>query len=434
MKWNNEITTDLIKDGTLLSRDFHPNATFAEIGGRVVAPATAPTFVTGGSTNYLVFDVNGSTYYVELKKLVGAPSSIELGNNETSFINTNITKVAEVTSVTNLNWTVPAGVQLINGQGTNTAVLRGTGYGNKTVTLSGVSTNNGATVTDTFSLNVVDQAIVNAGADMEDTTSPYSIIKIPQLSGVSNVTWVTEPYSGYVTISANPDGGGAGKKITASAPGQYTIKISGVSNFSGNTISDTFVFTAVSGGTGTGGGSGPSNPCFCFKAGTLIDTIDGKKAIESLKEGDKVYSYDLDNKKLVLSTINKMLIHNGNPNKSLKVTLIDGTELYVTDNHPIYSVNSKDYKPIGEFTINDRLINRKGDVTEILKIEQVADFGTTYNFSLDGELRNYFANGILVHNKDATDLCAGTATNPTQGGCYQTDNYGNTWWYPGNCP
>lgn len=431
MKWTNEITTDVVKDGTLLGRDFNPNSSFAEIGGNVIAPTTAPTFVTTGAINYLVFDVNGSTYYIELKKLAGAPSLIELGNAETAYINTNITKVADVTSVTNLNWTVPAGVQLISGQGTNTVVLKGTAYGNRAITLSGISTNNGATISDTFNLNVVDAAYIDAGSDVTATGSPYAVIKNINSSNVSGVTWTAS--SSNVTIQNNP--AGPGKRITTTYPAIYTITVSGTSTVSGNPISDSFIYTAnANGGSGGGtGGNGGSNPCFCFKAGTMIDTINGKKAIETLKEGDKVYSYDLDKQELILSTINKMLIHKGNPNKSLKVTLTDDTELYVTENHPIYNLNSKSYKPIGEFTINDRLINSKKEIVGIKKIEQVEDFGTTYNFSLNGELKNYFANGILVHNKDATDLCGADATQ-TGGGCWGYNNAGIPIWYPGSCP
>lgn len=423
MKWTNEITTDVIKDGTIVKNDFNPNMSFAEIGGSVVAPNN-PQFVTTGNTNYLAFDVNGSTYYIELKKLAGVQSYINLGDSETTYINTEITKVADVASVSNLTWNVPSGVELKSGQGTNIAVLRGNAYGDFLIKLSGKSTNDGTIITDEFYLKVVDAAWIDAQPAVTVSGSPLSTEKSIRSSNVSGITWTAN--SNYVIITDTAVPSSNRKKIRATSPGTYTITVSGTSTVSGNPISDTFTFTAQGSGTsgGSGGGGSSSNPCYCFKEGTLIDTTDGKKTIESVTEGDKVYSFDLDNKKLVLSTVNKRLIHKGNPNKSLRVTLVDGTELYVTDNHPIYNINSKDYKPIGEFTINDRLININGKVIEILKIEQVADFGITYNLSLDGNLKNYFANGILVHNKDASDCDFSVE----QGGCWQYDNLGNQTW------
>lgn len=151
----------------------------------------------------------------------------------------------------------------------------------------------------------------------------------------------------------------------------------------------------------------------CFIAGTKITLSNGDiKDIENIVEGDVVVSYNeslgIQEDKVVTDTVTPM------HDDLVKYTFSNGTDITSTHDHPFY-VNDfvlAAYKP--EWT-NERYDLpttvtgiKVGDIVhtvdkengiQIVSIEELAKEDTqTYIFSVEGN-RNFYANGILVHNK-----------------------------------
>jgi len=170
------------------------------------------------------------------------------------------------------------------------------------------------------------------------------------------------------------------------SPSESKIDVSNEKGYTG-TISETW---------GTGGTN-------CFTYDTLIDTINkGKIRISELREGDEVLSYDNDKNQFVISTIEKLLIHE-NTTIWYYIIKTEHSSVKVNGIHRFY-IGNDSYKKIEELNIGETIyIDLNGKLTpeKILSKERVnlSNPITVYNLELnkDGP-RNYFANRYLVHN------------------------------------
>jgi RHS repeat-associated protein len=132
----------------------------------------------------------------------------------------------------------------------------------------------------------------------------------------------------------------------------------------------------------------------CFLAGTKIIMSDGtQKYIEDIKQGDFVASYD--EKKLTKVSAKVTAMFDGESTK--EYLLINGM-LKVTSNHRFYSQG--EWKEIGNMKEGDVLLDEKFNEVKIGKIEKIESQNSiqVYNLEVEGE-HNYYANGLLVHNK-----------------------------------
>jgi intein/homing endonuclease len=152
---------------------------------------------------------------------------------------------------------------------------------------------------------------------------------------------------------------------------------------------------------------------FCFIAGTQITMADGSfKNIEEVQIGDEVISLNEETKlnevKKVINT--KSPIHND----LVKYTLSNGVEVTSTFDHPFY-VNKMELASYAPNLTNERyelginvrkietgdfvyMIPNDNEVT-IEKIEpQPLKDTQTYIFTVEDN-HNFYANGILTHNK-----------------------------------
>lgn len=162
---------------------------------------------------------------------------------------------------------------------------------------------------------------------------------------------------------------------------------------------------------------------FCFLPGTLISTPDGPTAIESLKPGDKVYSY---NEKTGVKEISDF--------KELDINFVDeylviNNKIKTTAYHPFYKIvipsayeesiqtspqpESINWIPASagmtlktiradHLKIGDILLNEQGEYISISSIERInAPKTTVYNLMNVSKNNNFFAEGILVHNYGA---------------------------------
>ena len=138
----------------------------------------------------------------------------------------------------------------------------------------------------------------------------------------------------------------------------------------------------------------------CFVAGTPIETPQGQVAIEKLKVGDKVYSFDIQSGKTVVGEIGKLFVHK---NRQYGVVeLEDGTKLSVTPQHRFYLPKTKKWRAIGKLKVGDFLLRGRDDKAAPVAIKSL-DFSNkdqkadVYNFHVK-IYKNYYADDVLVHN------------------------------------
>ena len=149
----------------------------------------------------------------------------------------------------------------------------------------------------------------------------------------------------------------------------------------------------------------------CFVRGTLVDTPDGRRPIEDLKPGDRIYSFDHASRKIVVGAINKARRLGGVRYGVLSFGTA-GLRIGVTPEHPFYFADKNDYLPIGAADLKKStfavfLKSLETHNTENGKIGEFASDSISFSMS-DGRTdvyvleiegyHNYFVHGILVHN------------------------------------
>lgn len=138
----------------------------------------------------------------------------------------------------------------------------------------------------------------------------------------------------------------------------------------------------------------------CFMAGTQISMADNSfKNIEDVEIGDLVWAWNETSKKLSAQRVSKTFIHDHDGD----LVLLEDS-IYVTPNHPVY-VQGK-WKPAGNLEQGDLVltieISEEGHALFEKRIESPENAGNhsghVYNIEVEN-LHNYFADGVLVHNK-----------------------------------
>ena len=116
------------------------------------------------------------------------------------------------------------------------------------------------------------------------------------------------------------------------------------------------------------------------------------KAIKNIKVGDYVQSYNHKDDKLVSAKVTEVFKHKDTPGKKI----IINNDFIATGNHPIY-INDK-YRPASEAKVRDIIIGPDGIEVKIHTLTSKPMDIDVYNIEVEGE-HNYFAGGILNHNK-----------------------------------
>ncbi len=131
----------------------------------------------------------------------------------------------------------------------------------------------------------------------------------------------------------------------------------------------------------------------CFAAGTLVHTIDGPVAIDSIKVGDRVLSQNTTTGLLVFEPVTAT--HRNDPTATLKIA-IDGETIVATGIHRFWRAGkgwtmARDLKP------GDRM-RVVGGIAEIKSIEPDAT-QPVYNLNVAAN-RDFFVGktGLLVHD------------------------------------
>lgn len=158
----------------------------------------------------------------------------------------------------------------------------------------------------------------------------------------------------------------------------------------------------------------------CFVAGTLVSTENGKRPIEEIEQGDKVWSFNHESKEWELRAVVEPLIHNYDGNiYSIEVA---GERIEATHNHPFWvlegenlsnrskaddvpldehkSLNGGRWVAAEELEVGDLLKLKNGSSARIENISSRSASTLVYNITVE-ELHNYAVGfgEILVHNK-----------------------------------
>lgn len=151
----------------------------------------------------------------------------------------------------------------------------------------------------------------------------------------------------------------------------------------------------------------------CFVAGTEILLADGDvKNIENISKGDVVLTYDFKENK---SEANNVLnVFSKQVEETVKYSFSNGISLQATVDHPIYVLEKgwasyDDSKSNSLYSLESSVQKiEKGDKiklidgeVELIDIEVINESSVVYNLQEVEHNHNYFANGILVHNRKA---------------------------------
>ena len=133
----------------------------------------------------------------------------------------------------------------------------------------------------------------------------------------------------------------------------------------------------------------------CFVAGTPINTPRGPRAIETLRAGDTVWSWDVDAGVRAEGTILATRTTHGRTVGALGLS--DGTHLTVTRRHPFYRADTEQWVDAEALEPGAMLLKMNADSVVLDFVSWDGESATVYNLTVDGP-RTYFAGGVLVHN------------------------------------
>ncbi|MFH0899440.1 MAG: Hint domain-containing protein, partial [Pseudomonadota bacterium] len=138
----------------------------------------------------------------------------------------------------------------------------------------------------------------------------------------------------------------------------------------------------------------------CFAAGTLVDTVDGQRPIDEIREGDLILSMDEESGEIALHRVSSVSMHDAVT--QYDVAVCDGFEcdtLRTTANHPFW-VEDKGWIRAEYLESGDRLVSGVGAQPEVSAVERTERRETVFNIEVEG-LHTYFVGElrIWVHNK-----------------------------------
>lgn len=140
----------------------------------------------------------------------------------------------------------------------------------------------------------------------------------------------------------------------------------------------------------------------CFIKGTLIQTFDGPKAIESLHEGDLVYSYNKDNNSWSYEPCSKPWMTKAEAEVKTMV-LESGDRIIATPDHPfmIYKDNGKEFAKLEGLKKGDTLVSYSGDV----RVKEIKDHNPEDVWNVEVPTNHTYAvylpnlkDGVVVSN------------------------------------
>ena len=115
-----------------------------------------------------------------------------------------------------------------------------------------------------------------------------------------------------------------------------------------------------------------------------------RKYIKNIKVGDKVKVFNLKTNKQEVSVVSQAFSATSN-----HYYLLNG-KTKVTGEHPYFVEGG--WKRVKDLKIGDKLLHKNGKKVKVKTLEKFDEPMTIYNIEVEGE-HNYYADGLLVHNK-----------------------------------
>ena len=135
----------------------------------------------------------------------------------------------------------------------------------------------------------------------------------------------------------------------------------------------------------------------CFVAGTEITLADGDvKNIEDVVIGDEVLTHNEETGENEKGIVGELKSHE--VDSVIRLTLDNENIIITTHEHPFF-VEGKGWVKAGELQPLDVCKKVDGSESLISTVEVLEETHTVYNLLSVSENHNFFANGILVHNK-----------------------------------
>lgn len=136
----------------------------------------------------------------------------------------------------------------------------------------------------------------------------------------------------------------------------------------------------------------------CFVAGTPILTPAGPRAIETLRVGQQVVSWDLARGGPVHATIRRIEVRAAQLVD--RIELADGRRIDTTANHPFFEADRRRWLAAARWRSGQRMLTLAGGRTRKIAVRRIVRrvaVEAVYSLQLDGP-QTYFAAGLLVHN------------------------------------
>lgn len=143
----------------------------------------------------------------------------------------------------------------------------------------------------------------------------------------------------------------------------------------------------------------------CLVEGTMISTPAGPLPIEQLQPGQQVFAYNEERRCITVREVTQVFRHKDR--RYGRLTLVGGRGLLLTESHPIYLANRAAYVAAGEVAAGDEALVWEDSPASAPRLSRVrvlqpllagSELATVFDITVEGE-HNYFADGVLVHNK-----------------------------------
>lgn len=155
---------------------------------------------------------------------------------------------------------------------------------------------------------------------------------------------------------------------------------------------------------------------YCFPAGEQVKTPSGYVAIDSLKVGDEIVSYEGVEK--VIATGSRVA------DRYVRLTLSDEREIVCTPDHPFAVGDHTCYLPADALNCTHVLVDMDAKLPLTVVKKDYLSGGAVYNLTTS-KTNTFVVNGVLVHNCDALQYAAlhhdkGSIFGRLMGNSYQT--------------
>jgi len=158
-------------------------------------------------------------------------------------------------------------------------------------------------------------------------------------------------------------------------------------------------------------------PVKCFAAGTPVLCPDGARPIESIREGDSILAYDLDDQKIVESRVLRCDVFQGDFD-TLEVKVSEGNYFEVTTDHAFY--NGNEWVPSKDLATGGPILDASGNRVVVSITEPRRCVGTT-TYNLRTERKTYLVGttglvaadrGVWISGRPRTGLPTNAMTRP----------------------